>query len=116
VSLVAPPPPPPSAHDNAAHDYAVHVPRHFNAVKAILPQYQLGFAAQDGCVACVTRMLAENYDPMGTSNSGWVAMDWAGYGKMQNNVDTDEVMGIIKAAGGTFSGHDPRSCQPEFAE
>ena len=110
VSLVGPPPPP------SAHDYAVHVPRNFNAGKALLPQYKLGFAAQDGCVTCVTRMLAEDYDPMGESNSGWVAMDWAGYGKKQFNKDTDEVMGILEFAGGRFSGRDPRSCQPDFAE
>ena len=118
VSLVGPPPPP-SAHDSSAHDYAVHVPRNFNAGKAALPQYQLGFAAQDGCVACVKRTLADtsqNYDPMGPSNSGWVAMDWAGYGKKQHNKDTDEVMGILEFAGGRFSGRDPRSCQPDFAE
>ena len=61
-------------------------------------------------------MLAEDYDPMGESNSGWVAMDWAGYGKIQNSKDTDEVMGILEVAGGRFSGRDPRSCQPDFAE
>jgi hypothetical protein len=33
-----------------------------------------------------------------------------------NNIDTDDVMGIIEAAGGEFSGQDPRSCQPAYAE
>ena len=107
---VGPPPPP------FAHDYAAHVPRNFNVAKALLPEYKLGFAAQDGCVTCVTRMLAEDYDPMGESNSGWVAMDWAGYGKKTLHKDTDEVMGILALAGGTFSGRDPKSCQPDSAE
>ena len=110
VSLVGPPPPP------FAHDYAAHVPRNFNVAKALLPEYKLGFAAQDGCGTCVTRMLAEDYDPMGESNSGWVAMDWAGYGKKTLHKDTDEVMGILALAGGTFSGRDPKSCQPDSAE
>jgi hypothetical protein len=110
MSLVVPPPPP------SAHPYSYHVPRNFNAVKAALPQYLLGFAAQDGCATCVKRMIDNNCDPMGRSNSGWVAMDWAGYGKVTNNIDTDDVMGIIEAAGGEFSGQDPRSCQPAYAE
>ena len=119
VSVVGPVPPPPSHEPPPSHDYSYHVPRKFNVAKATLPQYQLGFAAQDGCVACVKSMLGDTsrkYDPMSESNSGWVALDWAGFGKVRHNIDTDEVMGVIEAAGGTFSGLDPKSCQPGFGE